>query len=261
MQDYSRIVQNIDKVGSAETPKVSFSSIIPKSFWLGGLKIDVHFDESLVVEKNVIGQASYTAQEILIDPSVAPLQFVEQSYLHELVHWIFYMMSEQELCNNERLVDLFAHFLYQALSTAEGTSDVDVPLDELDAKDRREPESSCCFPQHYNEPDYENDPYLAEEDSHLIRIPWCENPDIDSGVIEHEGGENTESSFDEFVCTAPWNDHDYDPNADERELAQQEWEEEEESRHCEQTENESWAEVSDCWARSDDEGWYYDDDD
>ena len=93
------------------------SAIIPTSFWLGGLKIDVVFDESLIKSKNIIGEARYCKQQILLDPSMAPLQMLEQSFMHELVHWIFYMMGEDEMRGNEKLVDLFAHFLYQAKMT------------------------------------------------------------------------------------------------------------------------------------------------
>ncbi|MDD2364538.1 MAG: hypothetical protein PHN84_00090 [Desulfuromonadaceae bacterium] len=93
------------------------SSIIPTSFWLGGLKIDVVYDNTMVKTKQVIGEARYAYQQILLDPSVAPMQTVEQSFFHEMVHWIFYVMGEEELRNNEKLVDLFAHFLYQARVT------------------------------------------------------------------------------------------------------------------------------------------------
>lgn len=118
MNNPSRKIENIATQQTEQTDAHIASSIIPASFWLGGLKIDVVFDETMVKAKQVIGEARYAQQQIHLDPSVAPLQTVEQSFCHELVHWIFYMMGEDDLRNNERIVDLFAHFLYQAQVTA-----------------------------------------------------------------------------------------------------------------------------------------------
>ena len=95
------------------------SSYIPKSFWLGGLKITVERDDALIDAKKVIGEAHYSSQKIVLDASVAPLQLLEQSFTHEMVHWILYVMNEDELRNNEKFVDVFAHFLYQAMATRE----------------------------------------------------------------------------------------------------------------------------------------------
>lgn len=118
MQNLSRKVeaQGLQATDSADVLQPD-SSIIPTSFWLGGLKIDVVYDNTMVKTKQVIGEARYAYQQILLDPSVAPKQTVEQSFFHEMVHWIFYVMGEEELRNNEKLVDLFAHFLYQARMT------------------------------------------------------------------------------------------------------------------------------------------------
>lgn len=99
--------------------KLFHSDIIPKSFCLGGLRIEVEIDDSLGENLKMVGQADYQNQKIRLDPSITPLQATEQSYIHELVHWIFFMMNENKLRNNERIVDTFAHFLYQALVTAE----------------------------------------------------------------------------------------------------------------------------------------------
>ena len=62
------------------------------------------------------------------------------------------------------------------------------------------------------------------------------------------------SYYDDIPMTDP------DPHKDERELAQMEWEEEQSEDNPETT----WSDMSDIsasWARSDDEGWYYDDED
>ncbi len=96
-----------------------YSPNIPKSFQLGGLKIDVRFQEKLTEKGLMLGAADYVRQEIRLDPTFTKIQTTEQAYLHELTHWILFIMGESELCNNEKFVDVFAHFLYQALITAE----------------------------------------------------------------------------------------------------------------------------------------------
>lgn len=117
MNDRSRTIELKEIETVSHATSMLESTIIPKSFWLGGLKINVDFDNTMVKMKRCIGEANYSKQLIKLDPSVAPLQTLEQSFYHELVHWIFFVMGEEELRNNERVVDLFAQFLYQARMT------------------------------------------------------------------------------------------------------------------------------------------------
>jgi len=95
-----------------------FSLIIPQSFQLGGLTIDVLFQEKIAKNAGMIGVADYAVQQIRLDPTIATKQTTEQAYFHELTHWILFTMGEAELCNSEKFVDVFAHFLYQALKTS-----------------------------------------------------------------------------------------------------------------------------------------------
>lgn len=131
MPNANKTLDTLSLQPSKETMADFHSTIIPKSFHLGGLKIDVRLDPNCGKENGCLGQALYATQEIIIDPELARLQTTEQAYLHELIHWIFFMMGEHELRNNERIVDCFAHFLYQALTTSEPlpTPDDDVPFD------------------------------------------------------------------------------------------------------------------------------------
>ena len=92
---------------------------IPKKFNLAGLTIKVKIEDDLVESKKCIGEARYSKQEIAIDTSAAPKELTEQSFYHELTHWILYMMGEEELRNNEKFVDIFAHFWYQFETTRE----------------------------------------------------------------------------------------------------------------------------------------------
>lgn len=93
---------------------------IPTQFKLAGLTINVEQDNDLVKTKQVIGFADYSKQRIVIDTTAAPLETTEQSFIHELIHWAFYVLGEEKLRNNEKLVDTLAHLLYQAIKTSEG---------------------------------------------------------------------------------------------------------------------------------------------
>ena len=132
MNDASRRIERQDIQPAGDTQRNIDSAIIPSSFWLGGLKIEVEYDRNLVKNRQMIGEARYGEQRIILDPSAAPLQTLEQSFLHELTHWIFFIMGEEELRSNERIVDLFAHFLYQARVSARHDSLEDVNFREYE---------------------------------------------------------------------------------------------------------------------------------
>jgi len=166
-----------------------YSARIPKSFQLGGLTIDVDFQEKISKEGMMLGAADYVAQKIRLNPTFTQKQTVEQAFSHELIHWILFIMGESELCNNEKFVDIFAHFLYQAIVTAEPHPDPDdnaIPLPEeemgLDLADMN---------QNYNEPEHENiydHAQTMEEDAieedHLRASQEAGNEDAES---YHEG--------------------------------------------------------------------------
>ena len=91
---------------------------IPDEFKLAGFTITVVDKENLVEERGIIGEAVYGKQLIYLDRSAAPVsETIEQAYLHELIHWILYVMNEDQLKDNEKFVDVFAHLLYQTLTT------------------------------------------------------------------------------------------------------------------------------------------------
>lgn len=95
------------------------SKLIPSSFTLGGIKIDVVLDEKLTTTHGLLGLFGQAEQSIRIDNTIARKDTVEQTFYHELVHSILGAMSETKLNNDERFVDLFSQFLYQALKTAQ----------------------------------------------------------------------------------------------------------------------------------------------
>lgn len=96
---------------------------IPKRFKLAGRTIDVRMDNKLLHDDGSIGRAEYSNNIIILQNSGKQNKIkrsnLEQCFLHELTHWIFYSMSEHDLQKNEKIVDLFATFLHQALESME----------------------------------------------------------------------------------------------------------------------------------------------
>lgn len=137
MNDASRKmdIPFIQLTGNNGKPYESY--IIPESFWLGGLQIDVNFDENLLKNRKILGEANYPAQKIILDSSLLKKQACEQNYYHELVHWILYVMNEDELRNNEKFVDVFATFLHQARVSEQRTS---TPASETGTADSQQGE-------------------------------------------------------------------------------------------------------------------------
>ena len=87
--------------------------MIPTSFKLAGIEVKVEKSDTLIKEKGIIGESIYTEQKIIIDTSHTPKESYEQTMYHELIHWIFFIMGEDKLRNNEKLVDMMGHLLCQ----------------------------------------------------------------------------------------------------------------------------------------------------
>lgn len=92
--------------------------LIPKTFSLGGITVNVEGDDTLCRSRKMVGEAQYIMQRIVLDTASMKQQMMEQCFYHELVHWILYVMNEDELRNNEKFVDVFSQFLYQSVVTA-----------------------------------------------------------------------------------------------------------------------------------------------
>jgi hypothetical protein len=92
---------------------------IPKRFKLAGQTIQVIIDKELQHREDLWGLTVYRENKILLDEAIArPQTGQEQTFLHELVHWILYAM-ESDLRTDEKFVNLFSNFLHQALTTME----------------------------------------------------------------------------------------------------------------------------------------------
>lgn len=96
---------------------------IPKSFHLVGQTITVELVSRLTDEQDAFGEAHYRKNRIVLqrnnDEITRPQTQIESTFCHELVHWIFFVMNEDDLRTNEKLVDQFARLLHQALTTME----------------------------------------------------------------------------------------------------------------------------------------------
>jgi hypothetical protein len=92
---------------------------IPTKLSLYGLDINVVTNNEFVKMSGCIGKADYNRQMIVLDREAASEQITEQSYLHELTHFILFVMEEHELRTNEKFVDRFASLLHQAITTGE----------------------------------------------------------------------------------------------------------------------------------------------
>mgnify|MGYP001206760041 CR=1 FL=1 len=233
------------------------SQLIPKSLSLGGLKINVQFDTSLIEKCNKLCEADYLSQHIFIDPSKTPLQTTEQAYFYNLVKWIFFLMSENDHMKNHKLISSFAQYLYQAISSAEKTEPKNKVINK--SQEQEDPQIRSL---------------ITEENPFIIPIPWWSEDGEESeeslldedyceieyqldgqGVIIHE----PEDSNDGFYTQNYFDAEPDDCHSAEMELLEMEWAEEQESLEAEQEEMAAWSSYADSWARSEEDGWFYED--
>jgi hypothetical protein len=90
---------------------------LPKTIQLAGINIETVIDKTLISREGLAGRAIYSDQKIIIDTSIAEDSYL-QSYCHEVVHYIFFILGKDNLRNDEELVDMFAHLAYQAMKSA-----------------------------------------------------------------------------------------------------------------------------------------------
>ena len=96
---------------------------IPKTFNLLGKTIEVRYVPNLINRESRTGQSVYRENSIELQPSVRgypiPMDSIEQTFFHELVHWILFSMKNEKadsLNDDENFVSLFASLLHQALT-------------------------------------------------------------------------------------------------------------------------------------------------
>jgi len=91
--------------------------LIPKQFKLFNQTIKVELKNKLAYNNNNYGEAKYTSNKIRIQKQNEGVSLkktmVEQTFYHELIHYILNYMGENELGKNEKFVDIFASLLHQ----------------------------------------------------------------------------------------------------------------------------------------------------
>ena len=99
------------------------SFAIPSSFYLFGQKITVKMVDMLVENEDSTGLSLYRKNVIQLQKQNAgisrPQSQMESTFLHELVHYIFFMLGKDDLRKDEVLVDNIAKLLHQAMTTTE----------------------------------------------------------------------------------------------------------------------------------------------
>ena len=94
---------------------------IPESFNLVGFKIKVIAEKQLLHDSSMHGLAVYRDKIIYLQTNTDGVPVskasIEQTFLHELTHHILDRMGENDLCMNEKFVDVFSSLLHQAITT------------------------------------------------------------------------------------------------------------------------------------------------
>ncbi len=96
---------------------------IPKSFKQYAQEVTIKYKKDLSIKDGSWGKSHYDVNEIELqdneyDGVGLPNDKLEETFYHELVHFILYFAGEDELRKNERFVDVFGGLLHQALATA-----------------------------------------------------------------------------------------------------------------------------------------------
>ena len=97
---------------------------IPKKLKLFGQTINVEFVDNLINDRDAVGLAIYRENKILLQKNVdgtkITKEMMEQTFIHEVTHFIIYLMGENELQNNEKFIDILSSLFHQFLITSEG---------------------------------------------------------------------------------------------------------------------------------------------
>jgi len=96
---------------------------IPKRFKLFGQTIKVVFDNKVGELDEAKGLAEYRKSQITIQPAsndnCITDEMIEETFFHELIHWILYKLDEDKLRSNEKFVSEVSQLLHQAFQTME----------------------------------------------------------------------------------------------------------------------------------------------
>lgn len=96
---------------------------IPKRFMLHGQVIEVKYDPNMISFKQAHGESQPEYNSLTLQPRndghVIDQSQIEESFFHELMHFIFYHAGQLDAYKDEQVVELTANLLHQAFATAE----------------------------------------------------------------------------------------------------------------------------------------------
>ena len=95
---------------------------LPKSFKLFSTTIKVKRNNKSLNDQNVYGQTDYEKNRILLSKTCGVNKLsrdrVLDTFYHEKTHTVLHAMGEDDLCKNEKFVDLLARLWRQSDETA-----------------------------------------------------------------------------------------------------------------------------------------------
>ncbi len=96
---------------------------IPKTFELFGQKINIVYDPDLLKEKKSYGVADFDENTIYLQPLDEEINRsshqLEQTFIHELCHFIFLRCGYSKLAKNEDLIEVVSHAVQQVINTVQ----------------------------------------------------------------------------------------------------------------------------------------------
>jgi len=94
---------------------------VPTEFKLAGHTYTVELKKNVLVTDGEYGSLNEITHVMQLQPpNPVPVSRVECTFLHELLHAIFFELGEAELDKNERLINSISGLLHQALTTSHG---------------------------------------------------------------------------------------------------------------------------------------------
>lgn len=97
---------------------------IPKYFELMGTRIEVIEDADIMRDNDARGKADYRMECIRLAPDSPVCRMsrsqLEHTFLHEVIHWIFFKLNKRNLNDDEDLVDMIADLLHQVIESSRG---------------------------------------------------------------------------------------------------------------------------------------------
>lgn len=218
--------------------------MIPGKIQLMGVPVTIEIGNARAWRKQSL-EARYGGDRLVIDEQIASRHLREISFVRELITQILYTMGENELLNNRHSLNLFSRMMHQAL---QGIIQSEIA-------------------QHGNQmpPDAEHDECywayllanagaLSDKNDGELLDTW-DIEGLDEYLFDHEEPDDDY----EYDCMRDHASEEADRYEDYgAEVVKSFWDEYFEP---DERDSASWTDYADRYERSNDRGWYYEDDD